>query len=139
MECRIYVALVGSVSRAWIRGTEAVASEDHYQSLLIVGTGAGLKCRVLAFPDGNAVLCVNIEDVTPDLLARIRPRVIMTSLVSGSFDCIDIAERLDAAGYDGCLQVLTGRIPRPQIVLNEIQTQFPDLSVEVGQPLPFAS
>ncbi len=63
----------------------------------------------------------------------------MTSLVSDSFDCIDIAARLDAAGYDGCLQVLTGRIPRPQIVLNEIQTQFPDLSVEIGQPTPFAS
>ena len=78
---------------------------------------------------------VEFHELNDCLLQRVRPGVVVSSLLGRRFDCVDLAQRLHDLGYKGKYRVLTDELPRPEMVLGELRTLFPGLDVEIN-PIP---
>ena len=81
------------------------------------------------------IMFVDIEEVTPQLLRELQPRVVLTAVLTRRFDCIDVGQRLIDSGFRGSLRLVAGKLPRPEIVLSELRAQFPGLQVQIGDPV----
>ncbi|MCB1357913.1 MAG: hypothetical protein KDK53_15950 [Maritimibacter sp.] len=82
-------------------------------------------------PDAANLTCLPFADVTRDALERIRPDVVFSSLVGPGFDCLDLAERLVAAGYRGKYRAVAPMVPDPHLVRREITDRFPALDFDL--------
>lgn len=87
-------------------------------------------------PPGGRIILASFEDLSRELLARVRPRLVLSPLLARDFDCIDLAQMLFALGYAGQYRVVSSDIPDPRIVTAEIRTLCPGLDFEVLHALP---
>lgn len=69
--------------------------------------------------------------VSAALLARVLPDAVIAPLCGEDFDVIDLAERLSAWGYGGCLLVVAPPLPDPELVLREIASACPGIAVRI--------
>lgn len=76
------------------------------------------------------VIC--LSQITDELLDKLRPNVVMTPLVSDSFDALEVAEVLYCAGYTGELIVIASKLPRPKLVERELRDSAPGLRVTLS-------
>ena len=106
--------------------------------VLAVGTGQELRDVAERQRLGGSVISADLPDITPLFLSRFRPTLVLTPLLSPGFDCIELAERLVECRYAGCFGILTGRIPRPQIVLDEVRELRPEYGVQLADPFRVA-
>ena len=102
---------------------------------LIVGGDQDIGANATSRGAFKELIVVGFDDVTAELLDQLRPSIVVSPLLSRRFDCLDLAQRLSALGFSGRLQVLTGDVPRPDIVLNELREHFPSLTVQLGDAL----
>lgn len=103
--------------------------------LIAVGDAQEWETAGVAPPDRGDVMFVDIDDVTPELLRLVQPRVVLAAMLGRRFDCIDVGHKLTESGFDGCLRLIRGQLPRPEIVLSELREHFPGLQVQLGDPL----
>lgn len=78
------------------------------------------------------VTILAFRDLSADTLRLLSPRVVLSRLITRSFDCIDLGQKLFDFGYRGCYRILAQNLPDPSIVLNEMQVLFPGLHVQIG-------
>ena len=90
-------------------------------------SGRSLPAGDLAFLD--------FWDLTQDILESIRPDIILATLVSRRFDCVDLAELLWNASYPGKLLAMTKDLPDPDIVRREVRDLYPGLDFDVVDSL----
>ncbi len=72
-----------------------------------------------------------------ELLRSFDPQIILSPLVSDSFDVLDIAERLQALGFTGCYRVIAVQAAFLDVVHEDVARTAPDLNfdiLEVGAP-----
>lgn len=118
---------------------QAFASGEQRQSrvsILAVGDTAEWLRRKQPIPPGGRIILASFSDLSQDLLARIRPKLVLSPLLARDFDCIDLAQMLFALGFGGQYRVISGDIPNPRIVTAEIQSLCPGLDFGVLQTLP---
>jgi hypothetical protein len=87
--------------------------------------------------DEDSVTYLNYGSLCGETLAQYAPELILAPLVSASFDCFDLAEKLVGAGYRGKLRVAVENLPNPTVVKREFSAQFPELDFDVivlGRP-----
>lgn len=65
----------------------------------------------------------------PSYLIRMAPDVIITHLVGEHHDVVDVVELMKEAQLSSELLIISPRLPRPNIVLNELRGQYKQLSV----------
>ena len=83
---------------------------------------------------GNPRDAICLSELTETLLDKRRPGVVVTPLVSGTFDAMDVAEALYCAGYTGELVVIASDLPRPHLVERELRESAPGLCVTLSVP-----
>jgi hypothetical protein len=83
---------------------------------------------------GTATKAVSLWQVDDTLLDKLRPRIVVTPLVSAAFDAMDVAETLYCAGYTGELIVMATALPSPRIVEQELRDCAPGLRVTLSMP-----
>ena len=105
------------------------AGADPRPTLLAVGDLDAVKAA--PFTQASIVL-TGISDITPALLCTVRPDVVVSSLITRHFDCVELAERLLECRYEGRYCIIAEGIPRPDLVRAELQAHFPALEVQVG-------
>ena len=121
--------------------------EDSLMSVAPGGEQHGARVAILAVgdteawlrkkrpvPPGGRIILASFSDLSHDLLARIRPALVVSPLLARDFDCIDLAQMLHALGYGGRYRVISDHLPDPRIVLAEIRSQCPGLDFDVLQP-----
>jgi hypothetical protein len=99
--------------------------------------------RVLAVGDGDApdvgpegaafgdVHYLAFADVTAETLRALDPDLVLSPLVGSGFDCLDLAERLNAARFKGRYRAVVELVPNPALVRGEIAERFPALDFDL--------
>jgi hypothetical protein len=65
--------------------------------------------------------------------AKLAPNLIMSPLVAGPYDALDIASYLTVAGYQGAYQAVVRRLPNTRLVEREIALACPGLNFSIVQ------
>ena len=84
-------------------------------------------------PDAALNSVSNYTELSVDLIERRLFRVV-APLTATDFDALDIARHLSELGFCGELQVLTPHLPRPEILVREIQATAINIQVELITP-----
>ena len=104
-------------------------------TVLAVGDSGSLVSAGSVTPPSSAVTFASFDEVTPAFVRNIGPEMVVSALLSRSFDCIDLAQRLAEIGFTGRYLVLSDGIPDPKIIRREILSLYPDMDVEVASSL----
>lgn len=107
----------------------APTGEQHTGSgaVLAVGDTAEWLRRNQPVPPGGRLILASYDDMSRQLLERVRPRLVLSPLLARDFDCIDLAQMLFTLGYTGQYRVITGDLPDPTVVHAEIGLLCPGL------------
>ena len=80
------------------------------------------------------VSVVALDRLDNALLARMQPDLVLSPLVSSRFDCMDLAQFLSDAGYDGAYRAISPRLPQPGVVRRELWAMCPGLNFDLIEP-----
>ena len=103
--------------------------------MLVVGKRGTLAGRCALPPVVDGMTFADIADLTPALLARLAPDVVLSPLVIGHQDATDLADLLLQAGFRGRYRVVVGALPHPALVLADLRAAAPGLDIDLF-PLP---
>lgn len=70
-------------------------------------------------------------DLSPELLQTLGPDVVVSPMITRSFDCLDLAQLLHQAAFVGRYRIVTPAMPNPRVLLSEIASLCPGLDVDV--------
>lgn len=99
--------------------------------ILAVGDTMQSDDNALKFPEFEKISYVGFLDVTSETLDRINPALILSPLLCNSFDCLELALRLQQLGYRGKYRVVAPTLTNPKMVKTEIKSQAPDVDFEI--------
>lgn len=91
--------------------------------------------QTLLVADGVAaddVPIIALSELDDTFLDKLRPAIIVTPLVSVTFDALDVAESLFCAGFTGELVVMAANLPHPHVVEKELRDIAPGLRVTLS-------
>lgn len=80
---------------------------------------------------GQGFVQVDIQQVGAELLETLKPDIIISPLISRSFDCIDLAQILGGLGYRGIYRAVTTALPAPDLIRREISNLCPGLKFDL--------
>ncbi len=109
-------------------GTTSVHSESRVLALGDISewirSGRGLQ--------PSADLCLgDLDALSEDLLSNMRPRLILSPVVTPRFDCLDVAHRLIGLNYTGKYRAVAQNLPKPHLVRREVLRECPGLDFDV--------
>lgn len=84
--------------------------------------------------DDNLRILIDPRGISRTMLAAMRPVRIITTLTVAGTDALQLAQQLNAAGYEGELFVLVPPLPRPDMVLAEIRAAAPRMRIDMIDP-----
>jgi hypothetical protein len=85
--------------------------------------------RLRGVPAGCAYL--DITQLNPFTLHRHAPDLVLSPLLSGGFDAVDVAEKLNAARFRGMYRVVADNLPDADIIRGDIRAAAPDLDFDL--------
>jgi hypothetical protein len=95
--------------------------------VLVVSAGFGtgdLMSRL------SGVAVAGPSDLTPTRIGEWAPDLVVSALIAGSHDALDIARALQSAGYRGRYRVVTTPLPHPALVLDELRVAGPGIDID---------
>lgn len=95
---------------------------DSLTSAVILAVGDQMTGQdtALKFPESDKIHYTIFADVTAARLAELRPILVVSPLMCRSFDCLDLAVRLQQLGYQGKLRILAPNVTKPAMIRSEI-------------------
>ena len=88
--------------------------------ILVVDPSQALP-RALRGVQGAAITIARMPMIDAEMLARIRPDVVLSPLFSPGHDILDLARLLDRLGYQGPLRAYSPPLPNTAIVCAEVR------------------
>jgi hypothetical protein len=79
----------------------------------------------------DGIYYAGIADIGARLIETLCPDVIVSPLITRSFDCIDLAQLLETLGYRGAYCAVTRALPRPEMIRTEIRALCPRLRFDL--------
>ncbi|MGI9388874.1 MAG: hypothetical protein ACR2O1_02355 [Boseongicola sp.] len=106
-------------------------ADDQTTAILAVGdSDEWLRQGNRSLTDGSIVF-VSIEEVTPTLLDRLCPAIVISPALSHRFDCIDLAQILHRLRFKGRYRAVSNELPNPEMIKREIGHLCPGLDFAV--------
>jgi hypothetical protein len=102
--------------------------------VLAVGEALSLRKRSVAEGAHEATTFADFSEVSGELIEALDPHIVVSSVLGRNFDCVDLAERLEDLGFRGRYRLIGYGVPQPDLVLREIRSLFPSLTVELETP-----
>ncbi|UWP90329.1 hypothetical protein [Aliiroseovarius crassostreae] len=99
--------------------------------ILAVGDLVAGDVETLPLPDRDRVSFVEFSDVTEELIHHLNPGLVISFLMSRSFDCLDLALQLQAIGFHGKYRVMAPEITNPKVIKSEISAQAPGVDFDI--------
>ena len=82
-------------------------------------------------PAGSRIVFAEYADISAELIERVAPAMIVSSVIATTFDAFDLAQDLQEFGYGGPYRALTPHLPDPDLVRREVASCAPDLDFEL--------
>lgn len=98
---------------------------------LIIGDLIRWQSAGRGLPDIDGIHFADAEEIDAALLARLKPVVILSPLMTRTFDAIDIARMLCDLGFAGRYRVLSEGLPDLALVQREIAFVAPTIDFAV--------
>ena len=105
--------------------------EDQSIAILAVGEKSEWEQNGHDLPRLGSIQFSSIEDVTEEILDRLRPSVVISPALSRRFDCIDLAQILCSYSYKGRYRAVSHELPNPTMVEREIRQLCPGLDFAI--------
>ena len=99
--------------------------------VLVVGAMSEWAPEEAERPEGGRVVFAEYGEVSAELIARVAPAMIVSSVIATTFDAFDLAQDLQELGYTGPYRALTPRLPDPDLVRREVAGCAPDLDFDL--------
>lgn len=115
---------------------ELFAPRVGTQKVLFVGDVTQLLDAHPDLPNGPDAIFASFADLGAELIHQANPDVVISPLMAGSFDAIELAELLDMLGFEGRYMVVTPPLPRPDIIRRDIIGAAPGLQIELRVTRP---
>lgn len=81
---------------------------------------------------GTDIKVINFAEITEDILIGFKPHFIVSTILTPSFDIMDVAQQLHELGYQGAYRVLTDSpLPNPGVVLREVRSKCPGIDIDL--------
>lgn len=100
-------------------------------SVLAVGTQSEWRRAGCRLPDDGGVALVSFHTLNKVMLERLEAKVVLSPMVAIGFDCVELAEKLQKAGFSGQFRAVTKPLPKPELVLREMRQHFPKLDFDL--------
>ncbi len=72
-----------------------------------------------------------IDQVDAALIQTLQPDIVLSPLLTGGFDCIDLAQILAEAGFQGAYRAVAPDLPSPFVIQREIRALCPMLDFDL--------
>lgn len=82
-----------------------------------------------ALPIDSQLAFADFHEITAELLDTLAPDIVMSPLLTNNFDCLDLAQALQAGGFSGRLRIVAPDMPNPKVIQAEIKALCPALDV----------
>ncbi len=107
-------------------------SNDQIRSIILaVGEIALWRSAGRLLRPSAYLTYAEFSDLTSDVLSTMQPDIVVSSLVSKSFDCLDLAQFLHGCDFTGRYRIIDQHVPDPRMILKEINMLCPGLDVMV--------
>jgi len=105
--------------------------DDTDMVFLVVGDMDSLKLSGLKSPQIDNFHFCAIEQVNQIFIARLKPDVILSSLITKQFDIVDLIDILNTINYCGQVRAISTALPDTQLICSEIQSAYPDIDFDL--------
>lgn len=112
---------------------DAQTAQAKHINVLAIGNADDWVSQQREMPDPSQVAFAEFHEIDSDLLVDLGPRIVMSPLLTRSFDCIDLAQLLHKLGYTGGYRALAHNLPKPGIIIREIKLLCPGLDFDIVQ------
>ena len=116
----------------------ATISETHARtdlagnvSVLVVGEVDQWQMRGRPLPRDPAMAFVEFHALDREMLRLCAPSVVISAVLCRSFDCLDLALRLDELGFRGRYRVMANGLPDTGLIRGEIAESCPGLDFDI--------
>lgn len=82
-------------------------------------------------PVSSQIAFTDFPDLSSALISVMRPDLVVSPLLTSTFDCIDLSTWLASIKFQGQYRAISFDLPRPDIVIREIKSLCPDLDFDV--------
>jgi hypothetical protein len=79
-------------------------------------------------PGVQTVVITHRRLLSANMLATVRPDVIVAPLIAPRWDLVELSDALRGFGYRGTIHALTRPLPRGELILGELSGLYPDLA-----------
>lgn len=77
----------------------------------------------------SEIIFVDVASIVVSL-SKYKPEIVLSLLIDGKFDALEIAHNLSKAGYDGKYRIMCETLNYPEGVLAEIKAVAPAMDIE---------
>lgn len=88
----------------------------------------------LGLDQDDLVIHTQLRHVSMQMLAEVRPDLIIGPLIAADWDIVDLCHRISRCGYQGRILALTRPLPRADLVAGEVGALFPNLEFGLLHP-----
>lgn len=99
--------------------------------MLIIGDIGRWEANGRDIPSLDHCIFASFEELGPALMAAIRPSYVISALIAGPVDAMDIAARLAELGFEGSYRTIADKLPNVGAVKREIQAVAPSLDFDI--------
>ena len=119
--------------RAILRATGAHAEPACLGNahILVVGEVSKWQARGRILPHDPAMVFLEFHEVDLDALQLRAPATVLSPVLCTSFDCLDLALRLDELGFRGRYRAMSSALPDPWLIRSEIADICPELDFDI--------
>lgn len=106
--------------------------------------GTQQTCLIIETPDAlryldqhaarPSIVIARFRDISPSLIARVQPDLVLCPLVAAGFDAMDVLHRLSETGMALRVGVLSRALPNRAMVERELQSHAEGLEVALLTP-----
>ncbi len=80
-------------------------------------------------PADSQIAFAEFHEITEELMGALSPDIVMSPVLTRAFDCLDLAQALEATGFRGRFRVVAPDLPNPNVIQAEIRALCPALDV----------
>lgn len=114
------------------RATAVSAEKKRAETtILAIGDSSPSRDEPGLSTQQTALVFAPMGGLTFAVLSDVDPDVVVCTMVSRTFDCLDLAEFLHSADFHGQFRIVVPNISAPAMLLSEIRHQCPGLDVDL--------
>ena len=110
---------------------EAEQKAEAIHGILVVGEVSKWQALGRLLPKDPGIFFVEFQDLDHGVLTLREPVTVLSPVLCASFDCLDLAMRLDELGFRGRYRAMSGQLPDPWLIRREIGESCPDLDFDI--------